>query len=154
MDIREALNEGKLVRDLAALLLNLLLCVLELFGGGTGLEGDLKGLADAVLQGSRMGTYVDGRHVEDMVRSVGWCGLYGAVEKESDQGVYIGRESTSGQTTPDLEPFGLGSLPSARHRHLYHAYPPPSPIAQPNHGPPLPPLPPPPPAHFARSAYR
>ena len=41
LDIREALDEGELVGDLAALLLDLLLCVLELLGRGTGLEGDL-----------------------------------------------------------------------------------------------------------------
>lgn len=41
VDIREALDQGELVGDLAALLLDLLLCVLELLGRGTGLEGDL-----------------------------------------------------------------------------------------------------------------
>lgn len=41
LDIREALDEGELVGDLAALLLDLLLCVLELLGRGAGFEGDL-----------------------------------------------------------------------------------------------------------------
>ena len=41
MNVREALDEGELVGDLAALLLYLLLCVLELLGRGAGLEGDL-----------------------------------------------------------------------------------------------------------------
>ena len=41
-DIRKALDEGELVGDLAALLLDLLLCVLELAGRGTRLEGDLR----------------------------------------------------------------------------------------------------------------
>ena len=41
LDVREALDKGELVDDLAALVLDLLLCVLELLGRGAGLEGDL-----------------------------------------------------------------------------------------------------------------
>ena len=43
-NLREALDERELVGDLAALVGDLLLCVLELLGRGTGLEGNLSKL--------------------------------------------------------------------------------------------------------------
>jgi hypothetical protein len=41
MDVRETLDESKLVYNLAALVRNLLLCGVELLLGGVLLEGDL-----------------------------------------------------------------------------------------------------------------
>jgi hypothetical protein len=48
-NVREAFDERELIRDLAALVLDLLLCLVELLMGGTRLEGDLA--SNAVRRG-------------------------------------------------------------------------------------------------------
>lgn len=65
---REALDQGKLVLDLAALGFGLVLCLVELLGRGVLLEGDLvPATSDScrcLVYSSRSGSYVVERHVE------------------------------------------------------------------------------------------
>jgi len=67
-DVREAVDESELVGNLAALVRHLLLCVLELALGGSGLESDLQSSSDGGLTYSTVWTaYVDGRHFEGVL---------------------------------------------------------------------------------------
>lgn len=87
--VREALDESELVRDLAALVLDLLLGLFELLGGGSGLEGDLEddSVRDGLLESGGSLTLTAGmvRMCECVGTAVGWWdgGMVCAATKES-----------------------------------------------------------------------
>jgi hypothetical protein len=78
-NIREALDEGELVGDLAALVCDLVLGLLELLVRGVGVEGDLEvGVSDMEGTWNKTAYVVCGRHVGGGAGGECACGIEGA----------------------------------------------------------------------------